>query len=348
MDSQYNGNYPYPGAPAPVPKPPLLKRLRYSPEYAPFRELFLTACIIGCAFLAYPAMSGIFSALINGVPVLNEKYFSDPAFGYLTEAVYSFMCVGLPFLLVYVMLKVSGRYEKELPLGAPYSGNAAFLLIFVGLGCCFAGNLATSWLTAFFQDLGVEFYSYQQALEGDVMPDTLMGVYAYLLRTAVVPALIEEFAFRGVVLNSLRRYGDWFAIVISAVMFGLMHGNMTQVPFALIAGVALGYAFVVTGSMWTSVIIHFTNNFVAVLFTVLSNASGEGTGMIFTMAATYGFMFLGILAAVVFCVKNPFFARLYPGVYPRQKKKALSFFAAPTVIIAVCILLSYMYGDIIR
>lgn len=350
MNSWYygnnNGNYPYYGAPAPQPKPPLFTRLRRSPEYAPFRELFVTACILGCAFLAYPAMSDLFSLVLTSVPSLFRKYSEDVSFAYLFEAVFSVVCVGLPFFLVYLMLRSSGRYKGDIPLRAPASGSAAFLLIFAGLGLCFAGDVATGWLTAFLRSIGVDFYSYQKAVAGEPMPDGFYGFYAFLLRTAVVPAFIEEFAFRGVVLQSLRRYGDWFAVVVSAVLFGFMHGNMTQMPFALIAGLALGYAFIVTGSLWTSVIIHFFNNFVAVLFTAVSSAYGEGAAAVFSVAATYGFVALGLLAGGIYCAKNPRFYRLYPSVYPGQKKKAIAFFAAPTIIIAVLIFIKYMLDDV--
>ncbi len=349
MAPQYNGNSPYYGAHSPAPvKEPFFRRLLRSSEYAPFRELFVTSLIIGLGFLAYPALADIYVYVISNVPGMLRAYTEDLTFGYLCDIVYSFMCVGFPFLLVYIMLSASGRYPGELPAGKVRSPRAAFILIFAGLGVCFAGDLVSGYLTSFFQSFGMEFYSYQQALEGEEIPAGAVGGLVYLLRTALVPALIEEFALRGVVLQSLRKYGDWFAIVVSAVMFGLMHGNMTQMPFALIAGVALGYCFVVTGSIWPNVIIHFMNNFVAVVYTVLVNRLGDGAGMIFNLAAVYGFIGVGIVAVVVYCVKNPRFARLYPSEYYGQKKKARAFFLAPTTLIAVVILLGYVYRDIVR
>lgn len=342
MDSQYSRNTGY------QPRRGSFYEKRGRPGAGePFRELFVTACIIGLAFLFYPAASDIFTYVVTNVPAVNESYMRSYAFSYLCEAFYSFFCVGLPFLLVYIMLKSVGRYHGGLALGKPYSCAAAVLLVFAGLGICFAGNFVTSLITAFFQDFGVDFYSYRQALAGDPLPENLFVFFAYMLRTAVVPALIEEFAFRGVVLQTLRRYGDWFAIFVSAVMFALMHANMTQVPFALIAGTALGYCFVVSGSLWTSVTIHFINNFTAVAFTVIAGGRGEGAGMLFSMASSYAFIFLGLLAGVVFVIRNPRFLRLYPGVYGGQRKKALAFFAAPTVIAAAVMLMSYMYRDIV-
>ena len=45
----------------------------------------------------------------------------------------------------------------------------------------------------------------------------------------------------------------------------MLHGNLIQAPFALIAGIGIGYAVCITGSLWTGVLIHFCNNAYSVL-----------------------------------------------------------------------------------
>ena len=66
-------------------------------------------------------------------------------------------------------------------------------------------------------------------------------------------------------MQPLRRYGDRFAIVASAVLFAVLHGNLIQAPFAFIAGLGIGYAVCITGSLWRGVLIHFCNNAYSVL-----------------------------------------------------------------------------------
>ena len=73
---------------------------------------------------------------------------------------------------------------------------------------------------------------------------------------------------RGVVMQPLRKFGDRFAIVASAVLFAILHGNMVQIPFAFVAGLALGYFAIVTNSIWTSVVIHSLNNLSAVIISI--------------------------------------------------------------------------------
>ena len=110
-------------------------------------------------------------------------------------------------------------------------------------------------------------------------------------------------------MQSLRKYGDGFAIIMSSFVFALMHGNMIQIPFAFIAGIGIGYAVIKTGTMWTGIIIHFINNAIAVIsMTVSQNCSDEITNM-FSM----------ILYTVVFAVGIICFA-----LYANDRKQRLS------------------------
>ena len=80
--------------------------------------------------------------------------------------------------------------------------------------------------------------------------DDVFGRIVYFIMVAVVPPLTEELAIRGVIMQPLRRYGDRFAVVASAVLFAVLHGNLIQAPFAFIAGLGIGYAVCITGSLW--------------------------------------------------------------------------------------------------
>ncbi len=74
--------------------------------------------------------------------------------------------------------------------------------------------------------------------------------------TAVVPPFVEEFLFRGVILSQFRKYGDVFAVIASALLFGLLHRNFSQIVFAFICGLALGITLVRTNNIWIPVGIH--------------------------------------------------------------------------------------------
>ena len=86
-----------------------------------------------------------------------------------------------------------------------------------------------------------------------------------LLRHALLPALFEEMLFRYVPLRLLGGRSPRAAIVVSSVMFALVHLSLFQIPYALFAGVILAYITLLTGSVLPAVLLHFANNTVSVI-----------------------------------------------------------------------------------
>ena len=81
------------------------------------------------------------------------------------------------------------------------------------------------------------------------------------LYAAILAPVSEELIFRGFVLRSLRPYGKRFAILCSAFLFGIFHGNLLQTPYAFLMGLVLGYTAVEYTIGW-SMAIHIFNNLV--------------------------------------------------------------------------------------
>lgn len=90
----------------------------------------------------------------------------------------------------------------------------------------------------------------------DTVPNLLLG----LLLFALIPAICEEFLFRGLILNGLRKYGMWVSVLTSAVFFGLMHMSMLQLPYTILLGLVLGFVVYFTRNLAISILMHFVNN----------------------------------------------------------------------------------------
>lgn len=98
----------------------------------------------------------------------------------------------------------------------------------------------------------------------------------FLLMCVAAP-VCEEIMFRRLILNRLRPYGDVFAVVVSALTFGLMHGNLSQLLYAFTLGCVFGYVALVTGQIRHTVIIHaLINSISAVLFPLAQRLGVEG------------------------------------------------------------------------
>ena len=93
-----------------------------------------------------------------------------------------------------------------------------------------------------------------------------------LLIMGVVGPLSEEIVFRGIVLNGYKRSGNTFwAILFSALLFGLMHMNFNQAAYAIFLGVVMAVLVEATGSIWGSAIFHMTVNLQNVFLMFLSD-----------------------------------------------------------------------------
>jgi membrane protease YdiL (CAAX protease family) len=102
--------------------------------------------------------------------------------------------------------------------------------------------------------------------------DTIGGLLLNLLVIALIPAVGEEMTFRGVIQQSLmRRMNPHIAIILSAAIFSFFHFQFFGFFPRLFLGILLGYMFYITGSLWTSILMHFVNNGAAVTLYYLGN-----------------------------------------------------------------------------
>ena len=228
------------------------------------KKIRSTGMFIGLAMLITVAIVFLWgSVYINVMASLGVdantaiKWINEPAVLQLANQVLSALMFTLPFLII-----LSGcgyKLHEIVSFGKP---KTEFLLplILISIGFCSFANIAGSVIVSVLAEFGIYV--------PDPMPEEPRGIFGMavtFIGTTIVPPIVEEFAMRGLVMGSLRKHGDGFAIIASALLFGLVHGNLMQIPFAFIVGLALGFAVVKTGSIWTGVIIHAVNNGAATL-----------------------------------------------------------------------------------
>ncbi len=185
----------------------------------------------------------------------------NPAMQQILQILISILMFLVPFSIAAKCMGL--RIDQTILFGR--AKKDTFLPFFgIGVGFCAFSNVAMSQASAIFESLGIDY-------EVD-FGENAGGIFGFLLTftaTAIVPALVEEFACRGIVLGMLKKHGEGFAIITSSIVFGIMHGNFEQIPFAIMVGLVLGYIYVKTGSIWTCVAVHCANNAVSVVFSYL-------------------------------------------------------------------------------
>lgn len=95
----------------------------------------------------------------------------------------------------------------------------------------------------------------------------------------IVAPIVEEFIYRGAVLRSLEKYGKKFAILVSGILFGLMHGNFYQIFMAAGIGIILGY-LATEYSIKLTIMLHMINNTFVEVSSQITFHFGESVGNI--------------------------------------------------------------------
>lgn len=133
---------------------------------------------------------------------------------------------------------------------------------------------------------------------------TNLPLWAMLLGIAVYGPFAEELTFRGVIYQGYRQQGNrWKALLLSSLLFGLMHMNLNQACYAFVMGVALALLVEATGSMLPAFIAHFCVNGLStvLIFALNSMTAGEMEALMDTAESSLGGQEL-LLAICVYLV----------------------------------------------
>lgn len=261
------------------------------------RELRYLGRAAALGIIGYLIVQNAISLILILIPSLYVLYNDVPLFQSAVNMILSIFSLLIPFAISGIF---AGRRAKTDVFAFNKPANIPLAVTAVGFGVfvCLAGNYVTSVFVNAVSTVGVELSAPDFAVPTDAFSRVI-----YTLSVAVVPALVEEFAIRGAVMQPLRKYGDKFAVLASAVVFAVLHGNLIQAPFAFIAGIGLGYAVCATGSIWTGVAIHFINNLYSVIteFMIQDIADPEKLNMAYNMVTAVLYV-VSIACSIAFVI----------------------------------------------
>lgn len=193
----------------------------------------------------------------------------------------------------------------------------------IALICLFCFTSLTNAFLEILMRLGYKTSDMQNP-DSALTVQTFGQLILYTFTVAMVPAFTEEFLFRGLLLQGFKPLGKHVAVWLSAVLFMLMHGSPDQTVHQLILGVVLGYTFVITGSIYIPMFIHFLNNFIVLVINYIANVSGvydqmAGSAEQTTTTSLPILIVQGVLLAVVGGVAIYFILK---NLQNKQQKKA--------------------------
>lgn len=140
----------------------------------------------------------------------------------------------------------------------------------------------------------------QSLMEVYLMRDGNRILLSNAISLALVPAICEELFFRGalqqLLCRSLRNHH--VAIVLTAVVFSLLHGEVFAFLPRFVLGLVLGYVFYYGGSLWINILVHFTNNLMVVVLYRLASQGVIDVEMADSIGAPWYVILLGLAIAI--------------------------------------------------
>lgn len=111
----------------------------------------------------------------------------------------------------------------------------------------------------------------EQSIEGIQQSGLLLS----MLSVAVIPALLEEVFSRGILLSGYQFLGKWKAALVSALLFGLLHMNPQQLPYAFVVGFIFCFLVERTNSLYASILPHMVINGTTIV-SIFTQGAGVG------------------------------------------------------------------------
>ncbi len=166
----------------------------------------------------------------------------------------------------------------------------------------------------FLQPLIERYTGLSEVMAGSEVPLSLL-----VLATTIVGPLAEELVYRGAVMGAFRAVmSDRWAIVLSALIFGIVHMDVIQGTYAFVLGLILGYLYMKTRNIWCAYLMHMILNF---LGGPLTKILGADQDPVKAMVLVLGLFLVGIVGIVMVVVNN---GKQKREAYLRQQHDAVS------------------------
>ena len=190
-----------------------------------------------------------------GQPIVNAIFGSGSAFVAICSTFSS-----LSILLVLIFYARNSE-EKFFSLVNVKGCKWYYCLLSIGVsvGMLFGLGFINDLVASLFKSAGLKLSGISLNLSSP------LHLVVFSFTFAVLPAVFEEFFFRGLLLGKTREAGIISATVSVALCFALYHGSVAQLTYQLIYGVILCLLFICAESVVPCIIAHFLNNFAVLI-----------------------------------------------------------------------------------
>lgn len=239
--------------------------------------------------------------------------------------------IGASLVMLAILYAWKGNVFRR-PKAAGMPGRMSMMTMLAVISFTMGAQLLNSLWIMVLDFLGYGAMTLLESVSGATVS------FSMFLYGALVAPVAEELLFRGFVLNTLRPYGRRFAILGSAVLFGVFHGNLLQTPYSFVMGLVLGYLAAEYSVFW-AIFLHLFNNLVlaegmARLVQLLPAGMADGVTLL-----VLGF-FLVVSLGILFVKRHQI--RAYRAEEWMDRRCLKCFFTSPGIVFLLLCMLGSM------
>jgi membrane protease YdiL (CAAX protease family) len=210
--------------------------------------------------IAWTSFVLVFAALSYSARATEGQPDSEILYRWSTAGAYVFQYAVIAGI-VFAIATVGGRHTELFALRRPRSWRRSAA---IGVGVIL-GMIVLSALLGPVLHPGRE----QGLTPSHWEPEHAAAYVTNALAVAVVTPIVEELTFRGLGFSLWRRYGEWTAILVTGLLFGVAHGLVEALPFLVAFGIGLAYLRSRADSVYPGMIVHGLFNASALIFAVV-------------------------------------------------------------------------------
>jgi len=316
-------------------------------EYNKLRAYKIVCAKLGlsmCIYFICRLITGLLAAALGGLPgVIDESLVSLSV-----TLIIIIMAYVVPLYLTAIIFKSFASYKGKLrELYKKPKKLARALGTFPALYGLGQGTALLTLLVMFLISKNLSGQSYiEELLRPTVIetPANIVSLIGMVFMLVVIAPVFEEIWVRGIMYDALKPYGTGIAIIISSLLFGLMHGSLYMLFYTTAFGLALGYIRYATDSLFVVTILHAIVNSIgagALLLSTLLLMTNEENKLINTTYIIYltAMLILIIVGVIVFLSKIPAMRKYrientWTSIGP-WKKTALFFVSIPVILMMI-------------
>lgn len=257
--------------------------------------------------------------------VLNEavKYLSLPAFlnNFNIEVLIDLLCLIIGTLLPFSLLKLSFKNKNKESIEkekVPFKEHLINFVVFFAIS--FALIFTTMMILQYVNIDGQLVSSIGINFNSKYMNDII-----YIVSFVLITPILEEYAFRGILLKQLSRYGKYFATIAASLIYALAHGSFLEMVPSFFMGLILSKKALYYKSIKPTIMMHILFNLS--LFILIIVPENYSLYVIFSLA------FILVIAFILLVTKNYRYVRVKKS--NTNNHVGLLFLNTPSVLFAL-------------